>query len=185
MPLRGRKQYDKSGNTYFITTTVMNFDGIFSLERDFNFIITSSLNYLLKEHNSQLFAYVIMPNHLHLVLYMREGESVIEFMRDFKKFTSVEIRKLADRKNRKDLLARFKQNAELARNQKYKIWMDRFDELIITTERMMGIKVNYIHFNPVKAGLVKKPEDWEFSSARNYYLDDYSLIEVSTDWSID
>jgi hypothetical protein len=63
--------------------------------------------------------------------------------------------------------------------------MDRYDELIITSERMLKIKINYIHFNPVKAGLVEKAEDWEFSSAGNYYLDDHDIFRVCTDWRID
>ena len=184
MPLRGRKLYDKSGNTYFVTTTVMNFDKIFSLSREYNLIIINSLKYLIDNNKVRLFAYVIMPDHLHLVMYVPAGESIIDFMRDFKKFTSVEIRKLAERENRILELEKFRRNAEFAKNQRYKIWMDRYDELIITTERKMGIKVNYINYNPVRAGLVEKPEDWEFSSARNYVLDDHSLIRVYTDWSI-
>jgi len=184
MPLRGRKLYDKSGNTYFVTTTVMNFDKIFSLSREYNFIIIDSLNYLIDKNKIRLFAYVIMPDHLHLVMYIPAGESVIDFMRDFKKFTSVEIRKLAERENRISMLEKFNRNAEFAKNQRYKVWMDRYDELILTSERMMGIKVNYINYNPVRAGLVEKQEDWEFSSARNYILDDHSLIRVYTDWSI-
>jgi putative transposase len=82
------------------------------------------------------------------------------------------------------MLEKFKRNAEFAKYQRYKIWMDKYGELILTAERMMGIKVNYINYNPVKAGLVEKPEDWEFSSAGNYILDDHSLIRVYTDWSI-
>ncbi len=45
--------------------------------------------------------------------------------------------------------------------------------------------MNYIHFNPVKAKLAEKPEDWEFSSARNYYPDDHRLIKVNTPRRID
>jgi REP element-mobilizing transposase RayT len=185
MPLRTRSLYDKQGNVYFITTTVMNFDNIFIPGRNYNLILTDSLNHQLIEHKSQLFAYVIMPSHLHLVLYMPKGQSIIDFMRDFKRHTSLEIRKLAEKERRYYLLERLRSNAEFSKNQTHKVWMDRFDDLIITTERMMGIKVNYIHFNPVKAGLVEKPEDWEFSSARNYILDDYGLIKINTSWEID
>lgn len=163
----------------------MNFDEIFNQCHKYNLIIIDSLKYLIEKSKVRLFAYVIMPSHVHLVMYVPEGKSVIDFMRDFKKFTSVEIRKHAERVNESNLLKRFMNNARFAKSQRYKIWMDRFDELIISTEKMMGIKVNYVHYNPVKAGLVVKPEDWEFSSARNYYLDDHSLIKVHTDWRID
>ena len=54
--------------------------------------------------------------------------------------------------------------------QKFKIWEDRFDDLYITQERTFWTKFNYIHNNPIKAGLVEKPEDYPYSSAKNYYL---------------
>ncbi len=185
MPLRNRSIFDKLGNVYFITTTVMNFDNIFLLGRKYNLILIDSLKYLVQEHRADLFAYVIMPSHIHLVLYIPKGESIIDFMRDFKRHTSVDIRKLIQKENRIYLLERLRRNAEYSKNQNFKIRKDRYDDLIISTEKMMGIKVNYIHFNPVKARLVEKPEEWEFSSARNYYLDDHSLIQVNTSWRID
>jgi putative transposase len=185
MPLRRLIGFDKLANVYFITTTVMNYDNVFSINREYSLILINSLKFLLKEHRSKLFAYVIMPSHMHLLLYLPEGESLIDYMRDFKKFTSVEIRKLAEKEKRIDLLKRLERNSISSKNQRYKLWMDRYDELIITSERMLKIKINYIHFNPVKAGLVEKAEDWEFSSARNYYLDDHSIFRVCTDWRID
>ena len=185
MALRARSLYDKLGNVYFITTTVMNFDNIFSLSRNYNMVIIESLSYQLKEHKSSLFSYVIMPSHFHMLLYIPKFQSIIDFMRDFKRHTSIEIRKIAEKERRYYLLERLRTNAELSKNQNYKVWMDRFDDLIITTERMMGIKVNYIHYNPVKSGFVENPEDWEFSSARNYFLNNHSLIKVNTSWEID
>ena len=61
----------------------MNHDNIFLLGREYNLIVIDSLKYMLNEHKSDLFAYVIMPNHLHLVLYIPAGESIIDFMRDY------------------------------------------------------------------------------------------------------
>lgn len=46
---------------------------------------------------------------------------------------------------------------------------------------MFRIKLNYIHFNPVKAGLVNNMEDWKFTSYRNYLRDDHSIIQIRTD----
>jgi len=185
MALRNRTFEDRLGNIYFITTTVMNFDAIFKLGYKYNMIIINSLKHLINEHKAKLFSYVIMPSHVHVILFLPKGESIIDFMRDFKKFTSVEITKLTKLENQHYLLQRFKDNALFAKNQRYKIWMDRYDAFIIKTEKMLRIKVNYIHNNPFKASLVERPEDYIFSSARNYILDDHSIIDVSTDWSID
>jgi len=157
----------------------MNYHKIF-INDSYNKIIIDSLKYLLIEHKAKLFAYVIMPSHLHLLLYIPINESIIDFMRDFKKFTSIEIRKLAQKENRYDLLEKFKLNARAVKNQKYKVWMDRFDDLIIISDKQFRIKINYIHFNPVKAKLVNEPEDFIYSSARNYLKNDQTIINITT-----
>jgi putative transposase len=185
MPLKRLKELDKSASVFLITTTVMNFDNVFRIRREYSLILIDSLNYLLNEHKSKLFAYVVMPSHVHMILYLPEGQRLVDYMRDFKKYTSVEIRKLAERENRTALLKILERNAIESKNQRYKLWMDGYDELIITNAKTLRMKTKYIHFNPVKAGLVERTEDWEFSSARNYLLDDHSLIRVATDWNLD
>jgi len=120
-----------------------------------------------------------MPSHIHLLLYMPEGESLSDFMRDFKKFTSFAFYKQISEYDKSGLLKTLQKNAPTG---KWKLWMDRFDSQIITSEKFYEQKINYIHNNPVKAGLVKEITDWKFSSARNYYLDDHSVLEVSTGW---
>ena len=60
--------------------------------------------------------------------------------------------------------------------------MSRFDDEVIQNEAMLLTKLDYIHNNPVKAGIVDSPEKYLFSSARNYSLDDHSVIKIKTDW---
>lgn len=103
------------------------------------------------------------------------------FLRDFKKFTSKKIVKLVKdgHENRRDwILMRFKNSCEhLAREQQYKVWQDGNHPILISSSYLFYQKVNYIHNNPVKAKLVINPEDYMFSSARNYAELDY-LLEV-------
>ncbi len=61
--------------------------------------------------------------------------------------------------------------------------MKRFDDEVIRNEKMFWAKLRYIHNNPVKAGLVIKPEDYKYSSARNYVNKDNSIIEVDTEYA--
>ena len=75
----------------------MNFEHFFNIRREYCLILIDSLNYLIKEHKSKLFAYAVMPSYVHMILYLPEGQSLVDYMRDFKKYTSVEIRKLAER----------------------------------------------------------------------------------------
>jgi len=185
MALRGRLKFDKTGNVYFITTTISHFENIFGQGEEYNLIIINSLKHQIKEHRVSLYAYVIMPTHIHLLFHLPEGESIINFMRDFKRFTSVKIKEHLHADGFSETLKRFEEYSIGYHNQKYKIWMDRYDDLIIFTEEVFKIKFNYIHNNPVKAGLAEKPEDWKYSSSRNYILNDHSIISIRTDLSYD
>ena len=185
MGLRNRSLFDKEGNIYFITTTVMNWDNIFSIGESYNEIIIGSLKHLLNEHQSDLISYVIMPSHIHLIPLMKIGESISDFMRDFKKYTSTKIRKQLEAEGHNSIVEQLRLNAAGYKNQTFKLWMERFDDVIVISEKVLKTKVNYIHYNPVKAGLISKMEDWKYSSARNYLLGDHSVIEINTTWDFD
>ena len=76
----------------------------------------------------------------------------------------------------------FNEEAFELRDQRRKFWMKRFDDEVITTDEMLQVKLDYIHNNPVKAGLAGKQEDYRYSSARNYMLGDHSILDVETNW---
>ena len=61
--------------------------------------------------------------------------------------------------------------------------MKRFDDEVIRNEKMFWVKLNYIHLNPLKAGLITKPEKYKYSSARNYVNNDHSIIEIDTSYA--
>lgn len=184
MGLRNR-WINENGSIYFITTTAMNWEPVFSFGNEYNDIVINSMKHLLNEHRSELVSYVIMPTHLHLIPFMMRSESISDLMRDLKKYTSTKIRQLLERDQRFDIIERLKANAKGYRDQKFKLWMDRFDDVYIYSEKVLRTKVNYIHNNPVKAGLVSSPEEWKYSSARNYLMDDHSVIAVRTSWDFD
>jgi hypothetical protein len=61
--------------------------------------------------------------------------------------------------------------------------MPRFDDEVIRDQQMFCTKLNYIHSNPIKAGLVTKAEDYKYSSARNYIRDDHSILKVDIEYA--
>ena len=61
--------------------------------------------------------------------------------------------------------------------------MPRFDDEVIRDQKMLWTKIKYIHNNPVEAGIVIKPEDFKYSSARNYFLDEQSVLYVEKSWA--
>jgi REP element-mobilizing transposase RayT len=176
--LRGRLKFDKMGHCYFITTTLYKFEKLFSLGDEYNMIIINSLKYQIKKHNTELYSYVIMPTHIHLLFRLAQGESIIDFMRDFKRDTSNEIKLQLQKDNKIEILKRLSSYSRGYKNQKFKVWMDRYDDVMISTEKAFNIKMNYIHANPVKSELVENMEDWKYSSYRNYIFDDQSIIKI-------
>jgi len=83
---------DKSG-CYFVIFTVIRWIDIFS-RKEYRDIVVESLNYGIKEKGLVVYAWVIMSNHIHLIISTRtENENISSIIRDFKKHTSKEITK--------------------------------------------------------------------------------------------
>jgi putative transposase len=184
MGRRGRSLAGDQGYVFFITSTVMNFDRVFACSEDYYRILLDSLKHVIVEHHATLLAFAFMPSHIHLVLTMPLGEQISDLMRDFKKFTSTKIRQQLEADRQTEWLERLRRHAAGKRGQVFKLWMDRFDDVVIKTEDALQTKIEYIHWNPVRAGLVANPDDWEYSSARNYIHGDHTLIYVATDWQL-
>ncbi|MDP8205724.1 MAG: transposase [Candidatus Electryonea clarkiae] len=123
--------------------------------------LAESLKFCLEKTNSDIIGYVFMPSHIHLLILI-EGKLLSNFMRDFKKFTAQQSLKHLQIDG--------------------KIWQDRFDRVAIWSIKILKVKLNYIHNNPVKAGLAELPENWRWSSAGDYYCDRKGPLPVRTDW---
>ncbi len=164
MSLRNRYRYQDE-NIFFITTTCYQWMPLLSIGNGFE-IISDNLRFYSKKYYSDVLGFVIMPNHLHLILHFKEGKDRIHFMRDFKKYTSFMIRKEVAIKS-PDLLNKIRINHQ---KKIFKIWQDRYDETYLISKKILETKLDYIHTNPLqeKWSLVKYPEDYEYSSARFY-----------------
>ncbi len=171
----------ENGNyLFFITTTVVDFIKVFQTDSYYQILI-DNLNFYREKYKFKIIAYVLMPNHLHLILWPKEPEDLPKIMRDFKKYTSLEIRKLLENNKNTKILSSLRRNALRYKNQEYKLWMDRYDRLIIYSPEVLTQKVDYIHYNPVKDRLAEEITDWKYSSARNYYLNDHLILKVDDD----
>jgi REP element-mobilizing transposase RayT len=123
-----------------------------------------------------------MPSHFHWIVEVNPLYGTIsDIMRDIKKFTAWQIFDDIQVRRNKELEIIFKEEAKNIADQQRKLWMKRFDDEVIKNEKMYWTKLFYIHNNPVEAGLVTKPEDYKYSSARNYINNDHSIITVNTE----
>ena len=173
MPLRDRTRLSDY-SCFFITTTCHDWLNLLQSEKYFS-LLYDSLSFVNKKYNAQIVAYVFMSNHIHFIVYFHEENYLSAYMRDFKKYTSVQIRKFIESDQKVELLDRLRYKE---REQKFKVWMDRFDDVVIRSTKVLLIKMQYIHRNPVKKELVKYPEEYKHSSAGFYLKENPSLIPI-------
>jgi REP element-mobilizing transposase RayT len=100
---------------------------------------------------------------------------MIKFVNSFKSYLAKEIVNLLKQDSRKYLLPLLRSKTI----NDYRIWRPGNWPVLIETEDFFQQKLNYIHENPVLKGYVDKEDAWLYSSARNYYNDDHSIIEVT------
>jgi putative transposase len=153
---------------YFITLTVVGWIDVFS-RKDYRDIVVENLRYCQQKLGLEIFAYVIMSNHLHLIARRQEGD-LTELLGRFKSFVSkrvLEAIKGNAQESRKDwLLYLFGHFAKSNRQYSdYHFWNYTNHPTLLDKNTIIDQKVEYIHMNPVRAGLVSEPEHYIYSSA--------------------
>ena len=155
----------------FITITVVDWVDLLVRPVYCN-ILDDSLNYCIKEKGLSVHAYVYMSSHIHLFCKATNGFILSDVIQDFKKFTSKKIIQtiIDEPESRREWLLPYFQKAceHLKREQQYKVWQDGYHAEHIYSNSFIKQKIEYIHNNPVKDKIVTLPEDYYFSSARNY-----------------
>ncbi len=122
-----------------------------------------------------LIAWVVMPNHVHVLVRVYEGIALARIVQSWKSYTGRRIAQLMSEEERCRAGAGQPGNADAhvghcragARRSRM-VWMREYWDRFIRNEKHFAATVNYIHENPVKAGLVSHPEDWPWSSAKEY-----------------
>ena len=175
---RSRYRVLEKQHPHFLTATVNHWLPIFTRPEIVN-IVLDSWRFLQREAGFELYGYVILENHLHLVA---ASEDLSRDMQRFKSYTAKEIvAYLEQRRSAKvlELLALFKRAHKTEST--YQVWEEGNHPQIIESEAVLRQKLDYIHQNPVKRGYVDEPEHWRYSSARNYAGLE-GLIEVARVW---
>ncbi len=172
--MRSRNKITPQSNVYFITSTVHCFVPIILNETCFQ-IILNSFKYCQAHKGLKIHAFVIMPNHFHQVISHENSSEIMGIIRDMKKFTSKEISTYLSSLGKFSTLFWLKIFFGKEHNQ---VWQEGYHPVALISEQLFYEKIAYIHENPVKKGFVEKPEHWKYSSARNYLLNDDSLISI-------
>ena len=139
---RSRYKIYEPTHPHFVTCTILNWLPIFTRQESVEIII-QSLKHLQKEENLKLFAYVILENHLHLVV---QSDDIQKSMRHFKSFTAKEILKLLQKENVETLLKQFRFYKKAHKSDRtYQIWQEGYHPKLMQTDAMMIAKIKYIH----------------------------------------
>jgi putative transposase len=166
---RSVKQTIKTDKAYFLTLTVVNWVDVFS-RKNHREAIVDSLKYCQEHKGLIVFAYVVMTNHLHLIVNTDEPYLLKDAIRDFKKFTSKKILEQIQKEpesRREWMLSIFASNAG-KKHTEFRFWKEGNHAIELFSEKFVWDKINYIHNNPVESGFVRQPEEWIYSSASNY-----------------
>jgi len=151
------RRYPNEGFPYLVTTNVKDRQPLF-VEHGCCQIVIGGIGFLRTRLGHKVHAYVLMPDHLHLVVTPREGGNVSQVMHSLKLYTARQIGALLGSKGG--------------------IWQSRFYERVLRTPKGIEVALAYVHNNPVKAGLADRPGDYAWSSYRACILREPTSIDV-------
>ena len=157
---------------YFVTSTVVRWIDLFT--RDvYRQIILESLAHCQEKKGLDVYAWVIMTNHLHMILGRHGDLNMSDIIRDFKSFTSHQIKDSIRDNNlesRRDWLMWMFERAgrHNPNNKDFQLWQQDSHPVLLDTRDKLFQRLHYLHYNPVTAGFVLEPQHWRWSSAIDY-----------------
>ncbi|WP_448702800.1 transposase [Mucilaginibacter sp. AW1-3] len=159
----------------FFTATILNWQNLL-VEDSFKDILIDSLLFLKNEGSIVIYAFVIMPNHLHLIWQIQDGYKRENIQLRFLKYTAQKIKfRLIDTDDAR--LKYFKVNAS---DREYQFWERNSLSVNLWTPAVLTQKLDYIHKNPLqdKWKLAELPEQYKYSSAKFYEadIDEFGLL---------
>ena len=167
---------------YFVTFTVIQWLDVFT-RQEYRDIFLESVRFCQNHKGLEVCAYVIMSSHVHMIIGRNKEESLQGIVRDLKKYTSVKIVEAIrdnEHESRRELLIWLFERAGKfnSNNKNIQFWQQHSHPIELFSNEVIDEKLNYIHRNPVEAGIVLSPEDYLYSSAVNYAGRPEKLIDV-------
>lgn len=157
---------------YFVSFATVNWIDVFS-RRLYKDILVESINYCISHKGLQVYAWVIMSNHIHMVVSSNEVP-IEDIFRDMKKHTSKSILQAIEenpQESRKEWMLWMFERAgkKNSNNSKYQFWQQHNQPEELSTKAFaIDQAIDYIHDNPVQSGFVNRAEDFPYSSAIDF-----------------
>jgi putative transposase len=160
-----------SQQLYFVSFATVNWIDVFT-RRVYNDIFVESLRYCQQHKGLEVYAWCLMTNHAHLII-SSETANLSAILRDLKRHTSKAILKAIEENGQESrrewmlwIFARAGQRNP--HNEQYQFWQQDSHPIELHSNELRQQRLNYLHRNPVVAGFVDAPEDFLYSSARDY-----------------
>ena len=153
------KRYQQAETLHFITFSCFQRLPFLS-DPHSKSVVETALEETRSRHNARIYAYVLMPNHVHLLINEPPSILLDQFLKSFKQAASRKLK--GDRK---------------------RFWQARYYDANIGGEDARQEIIRYIHRNPVKRGLVARPHDYPWSSFRHYITGHRGVVEIESEWT--
>jgi REP element-mobilizing transposase RayT len=178
-----KKEMPHKEGVYFITFTCYKWLALFEIANAYNMVYNQFK--ILKQEGHFIVGYVIMPNHVHiLIAFSNTGKSINARVGTIKRFLAYNLVNSLNELNRTDLLKLLEagvQQADKRRGKLHQVFEPSFDCKECFSEKMIIQKLNYLHNNPCKGvwNLASSPEDYEHSSAHYYATGEQKEFNVT------
>jgi len=163
---RGLRRYHESGQSHFVTFSCYRRRPKFADARFYD-LFPICLEAMRRRFQTRVYGWVVMPEHVHLLLSEPQAGTLAEAIHYLKQSFSKRVKAITDQGN-------FPQEP---------FWQKRYYDRNVRSEREFGVKLRYLHRNPVKRGLVKEPGDWKWSSFRHHAFREMGVVEIESEWT--
>jgi putative transposase len=153
----GLKRYQQSGDFHFITFSCHQRKPHLSLPTTRS-LFEETLESTRSKYEFKVIGYVVMPEHVHLLLTEPTRVPLAKALMSLKISSSKRLKESP-------------------------FWQARYYDFNVFTGNKQIEKLKYIHRNPVRRGLVTKPEDWHWSSFRHYAIGQQGTVEIESQWT--
>ncbi len=164
-------KFHDNDKLYFISFAVVYWIDFF-IREEYNDELIKSWEFSIEKKGLQIYGWCIMTSHVHMIIGTK-GNKLDEIVGEMKSYTSARFKKIIKdhpQESRKEWLIWMMERAgkKNSNNVDWQFWQQNNKPLEIKDQEMFDKKLQYIHDNPVIAGFVTKPEDWKYSSARDF-----------------
>ena len=169
--MSSKYKFHDQDQPYFVSFAVVNWIDLF-IRNEYRDIMIDSWKHCQQYKGLEIYGYCIMTSHIHMIIGTH-GDNLEHIMRDMKRHTSIALRAAIEQhpsESRREWMLWLMKRAgkKNSHSSEFQLWQQDNHPIELFDLKILHQKLDCIHYNPVIAGIVENPEDYLYSSARNY-----------------